>query len=103
MNVETVTSTLTALTAFLGAVTALVIAFRPMLSEIIRQLHRTRNELARNTQATQDTSNALRAVGVPVPPAPTDDPGGDDEDDGSDYFRALDRHTLTSGDRKDEK
>jgi hypothetical protein len=78
MNADTVTAISAAIVAVIGAVTALIVAFRPMLTEILTELHK-------NTKVTEDThiivnsakdaateqqtrtDNALRAAGIPIP------------------------------------
>lgn len=61
MSPDTVTAIGGAIVAVIGAVTALIIAFRPMLTEILSELHKSRAELAKNTKVTEDTHELVNS------------------------------------------
>lgn len=55
MSADTITAFSAAVVAVIGAVTALIVALRPMLSEILAELRASREELVKNTDITQQT------------------------------------------------
>jgi hypothetical protein len=90
-SAEAITAIGAALVAVVGAVTAMMIALRP-LAEILVELKKNRAELVKNTKVTEEThvminsqhdaavaqqtrtDNALRAAGVLIPYDPSANP-----------------------------
>jgi hypothetical protein len=60
MSANSITAVSAAIVAVLGAVTALIVAFRPMLTEILEILNKNRAELQKNTQAIVSTGDELK-------------------------------------------
>lgn len=59
MNADQITAVAAAIVAILGAITAFIVALRPLLMDILTELRGSRKELAKNTQVTEETHEEL--------------------------------------------